>query len=222
MCFGISLEVVERLVGKYLLHLVYRFYLAYVYMRECGEALHEEYVAPVDAREFLHHCGIGHLVVVALNVAQLHFALACLGYACLYAHSCVGLALGIGLGVACKIEHHLQIIGISGTYGFNLCVVREIVVAVAQAESALSNTNKVVGGILHVGTDTYSEHCATHSTHVELSRYYLIFATVLNAVDGLKDWLKRLGCLTVAAHAVHSEIVERTDFLSERALGLWL
>ena len=191
-------------------------------MRKCGEALHEEYVAPVDARKFLHHSSVSHLMVVALNVAQLHFALACLGNACLYAHSCVGLALGIGLSVACKIEHHLQIIGISGTHGFNLCVVREIVVAVAQAESALSYAYKVVGGILHVGTYTYSEHCATHSTHVELSRYDLIFATVLNAVDGLQYRLQRLGCLTVAAHAVHSEIVERTDFLSERALGLRL
>ena len=161
-------------------------------------------------------------MVVAQNVAQLHFALACLGYACLDAHCGIGLALCVGLAVAGKEEHLLQVIGVSGTHGLNLCVVREIVVAVAQAESALSNTNKVVGGILHVGSYANTEHCATHSTHVELGRYYLIFATVLNAVDGLQYRLQRLGSLTVATHAVHSEIVERTDFLSERALGLWL
>ena len=93
MRLGVSLEVVERLVSQYLLHLVDRLKLSYVDVRECREALSEEEVAPVDAREVLHESVVCHLVVVGLHVAQLYLALACLGDASLVS-GVLGEAIG--------------------------------------------------------------------------------------------------------------------------------
>ena len=220
MSLGVSLEVVERLVSQYLLHLVDRLKLAYVDVRECGEALSQEEVAPVDAREVLHESVVCHLVVVGLHVAQLYLALACLGDACLDAYCGVGLALSSSLVVAGENEHLLEVFGVSLAHSNHLSVVREVVVALAESESALTKTHEVVGSVLHVGTYADSEHEAVETACVELCCDELILAAVVHVVNLLQNRLQRFCTLAVAAHAVHSEVVERTYLLSECALGL--
>ena len=222
MRLSVCLQVVERLLCQYLLHLVDRLKLTHVDVRERREALREEEVAPVDAREVLHEGIVCHLVVVGLHVAQLHLSLTCLSDACLDAHCSVRLALRSSLVVAGEHKHLLEVFGISLAHCNHLSVVREVVVALAESESALTDAYEVVGSVLHVGTYAGSEHKTVESACVKLRCHKLVLAAVSDVVDLLQKRLQRFCALTVAAHTVHGEVVERTYLLSECALRLWL
>ena len=175
---SVCLKVVERLFCKNLLHLMYWLNLTNIYVRECREALNKKVVAPVYSGEVLHKGIVCHLVVVALDVAHLHSALACLSQASLYAHCGVCLLLCSSLVVASQNQNLLQVLGISLAHRLNLSIVREIVVALAKTQSALSNTNEVICSVLHIGTNAYTEHSATDATCVKLGNHELILAAV--------------------------------------------
>ena len=178
MSLGICLKVVERFLCKNLLYLMYWFYLTNIDVRECRETLNQEVVAPVYSWEILYKCIVCHFVVVALNIAHLHSALACLSQASLYTHCGVSLLLCSSLVVASQNQNLLQVLSISLAHSLNLSIIRQIVVTFAKTQSALANTNEVIGSILHIGTYTNTKHRTTNTTCIKLSNNKLILATV--------------------------------------------
>ena len=161
-------------------------------------------------------------MIVLVDVAELYLAIACLGDAGLDSHHCLHLLLGSSLVVAYHLEELLHISLVCITNLLGLLVIVYIVIAYTKTETTLSYLYEVVGGITKVGAHTDAIHHGTLATEIELSGNKLVLSAVLDGCDAVESWLDRCPSLLVQANAVHTEVVERTDLLSERALLLWL
>ncbi len=213
--FGIGLQVVEGRVGQDLLHLVERLGLSEVHAVEGGIAAGQEDGAPVDAGIVAEELGEGELVVVALDVAQLHAVIARLGDARLDGEHGLHLLLGRGLVAARHGEELLEIRLVSLQHTLVLCIVGEVVVARAQAQSALSHVDDVPLGVLLVGGHAQAVHHRVLAVAVKLSRHQLVLLAVLDGRDLGQRRLDDGVALAVHARGVHHEVVERSDLLSQ-------
>ena len=218
----VCLQIIQRGLCENLLNLVDWLRLTYTNFLESRETGCQEHVAPVDARIIEHELVVGHLVIVLVDVAELYLAIACLSDAGLDSHHSLHLLLGCSLVVAYHLEELLHISLVCITDLLGLLVIVYIVIAYTKTNTALSYLNEVVGGITKVGTNTDTIHHGTLATEIELSCYQLILSAVLDGSDTVESWLDRCPSLLVQANAVHTEVVERTDLLSERTLLLWL
>ena len=198
-----------------------RLRLTYVHQVEGGESGGEEHVAPVDTGEVGHELVIGHLVVVLVDITQLNHAIAGLCDAVLDGHHGLHLLLGCGRVVAHEHEEVLQIglVGLTHTGGLRILV--QIVVAQSQSESALADANDVHFGIALVSSHADAKHHRIFTETVYLGCHKLIFLAVLDGGDAVECGLQWCPSLTVQAHAVHHQVIERADLLSERAFLLW-
>ena len=73
---GIGFQIVEGRFGQHLFNLMNGFGLTHVNAVEGREALGQEQVAPIDAREVGYEVGVCHLMIVGVDVAQLHVVVA--------------------------------------------------------------------------------------------------------------------------------------------------
>ena len=117
-----------------------RLRLSEVYRVKCGEALCQEHVTPVYAWVIGDKLQITHLVVVGIDVAQLHRAIACLCQTSLDSHHSIGLFLCRSLVVAHEFEQCGEQFLVCLAHLHGLFVVVEIVVALVKAESTLSHS----------------------------------------------------------------------------------
>ena len=220
--FGVCLQIIQRCLGKHLLHFVDWLRLTHADFLEGRETGCQEHVTPVDARIVGNQLIVSHLVIVLVDVAQLHLAVASLGDAGLDGHHCLHLLLCGGLVVAHHLEELLHVSLVSLTNLLGLVVVVHVVVANTQSDAALTHLNDVVGCITKVCIYADAKHHGTLATEVELSGNQLILTAVLDGCDAVESWLNRRPSLLVQANAVHAEVVERTDLLAQRTLLLWL
>ena len=211
---GVCLQVVEGCLGQDFLHLMDRLGLPHVHGVEAGESRGEEHVAPVDAGEVGHQLVVTHLVVVGVDVAQLHSAVAGFGDAGLDGHHCLHLLFGRVVVVAHHLEEvaHKGLVGL--TYAHRLLVVVQIVVACAQSDATLAYAHDVLAGIALVGSHADAIHHGVLALVVEQCGDELVFAAVLDGGYLLKGGAQGLPSLTVQSHAVHHQVVERADFLA--------
>ena len=218
---GVGLQVFEGRVVEYLLHLVDGFGLAHVHGVDGGESAGQQHIAPVDSRIVGHQLEIAHLVVVGVDVAQLHVVVAGLGNAGLDGEHGLHLLLCRGLVVAREHEELLQIVLVGLEHALVLCVVGEVVVAGSKSESGLSQRHEVPVGIAHVASGSQAEHHGSLAVAVELGAHDLVFLAVFDGLDAVEVGLDGCPSLAVEAHAVHHQVVERANLLSERAFRLW-
>ena len=194
--------------------------LTNVYQTEGGESRSKEHVAPVDAREVGHQLVVRHLMIVLVHIPQFHHTVAGLGDARLDGHHGLHLLLGRCRVVAHEHEEVLQIGLVGLSHACRLRIVVQIVVAQPQSESALTDAHDVHLRIAHVGTHADAVHHRLLTHTVDLSRHQLVLLAVLDGGDAVECRLQRCPALTVQAHAVHHQVVERAYLLSQRALLL--
>ena len=146
---------------------MYRLRLTHVHAVEHGESLCEENVTPVDAGIIVHELHIAHFVIVGVDVAQLHGAVAGLGQTCLYGHDGLHLLRCCGLIVAHELEEgcHQLLIGVAHLHG--LLIVVEIVVALAQTETTLTNAHNVHRSVALVCAHAHVEHQGAYALEIE-------------------------------------------------------
>ena len=197
-----------------------RLRLSYVHIVEGGESAGQEHIAPVNSGEVVDELGIRHLMVVGLNVAQLHAVVAGLGDARLNIDNGLHLLLGSSLVVARHEEELLQISLVSFQDALVLRIVGKIVVAGVQSESALTHSNDVPLRIFLVGAYAYAKHHGTLTIAVELRHDQLILLAVLDGTNLGQRGLDGSVPLAVHARRVHHQVVERSYLLSERTLRL--
>ena len=219
---GIGLQILKRRVGQNLLDLMDRFGLSHVDAVDGRHAAGQHHVAPVDAGELVDELGIAHLMIVAVDIAELHLVVAGLGDLSLDVEHFLHLALGRSLIVAHELEEMGQIGLVGLKHLFLVRVVGCVVVARAESESALPDGNEVPCGIALVSVHADAIHHRALAVAVERSRDDLILTCVLDGSDTVECRLQRSPSLAVETHAVHHQIVERSDLLSERALLLRL
>ena len=212
---GIRLEVVEGRVDENLLHLMDRLGLADIDEVESGETRGEEDVAPVDAGEVVDKLVVGHLVVVGIDVAQLHLVVTHLGDPCLDGEHSLHLLLSRGFVGTGEHEELLEILFVSLEHALVLCIIGDIIVALAESQSALADAYEVPLGIFLVGADPDAEHHRTLTVTVELGAHELILLAVLDGGNLVERRLDRRPALAVEARGVHHEVVERADLLPE-------
>ena len=217
---GIGLQIIEGRLCQHLLHLMDSFRLTYVNEVECRESAQQEHISPIDARIIHHQLRVGYLVVVRIDITQLHSALTGLGDTRLNGHHGFHLLLGHSLIIAYELIEVGQIGLVSLTDTDGLLVIVQIIVLRTQSESALTNTYKVHRGITHVRAYAHAKHQRILTLAVELGTDQLILVTILDGSDGLKGGLQRCPTLTVQAHAVHHQLVERADLLTQCTLLL--
>ena len=211
----VCLQIIQRGLCENLLNLVDWFRLTHANFLESRETGCQEHIAPVDARIIEHELVVGHLVIVLVDVAELYLAIACLSDAGLDSHHSLHLLLGDSLVVAYHLEELLHISLVCITNLLGLLVIVYIVIAYTKTETTLVYLNEVVGGITKVGAHTDAIHHGTLATEIELSGNELILSAVLDGCNAVESWLDRCPSLLVQANAVHTEVVERTDLLSE-------
>ena len=211
----VCLQIIQRGLCENLLNLVDWFRLTHANFLESRETGCQEHIAPVDARIIEHELVVGHLVIVLVDVAELYLAIACLSDAGLDSHHSLHLLLGGSLVIAYHLEELLHISLVCITNLLGLLVIVYIVIAYTKTKTTLSYLNEVVGGITKVGTHTDAIHHGTLATEIELSGNELILSAVLDGCNAVESWLDRCPSLLVQANAVHTEVVERTDLLSE-------
>ena len=115
-----------------------RLRLAYIHHIESGEAAQQEHITPVDARIIAHQLVVAHLVIVGVDVAQLHLTVAGFGQTGLDSHHGLHLLLGSSVVIAHQFEQvfHVVLIGITNADGLRVIV--QIVVTGAQSDATLS------------------------------------------------------------------------------------
>ena len=133
----IRLQIVERSFSQNLLHLVDRLRLPHVYQFKCRESVGAERAIPVDTGEVRLQLVISHLMIVLVDVSQLHGTVAHLGDTCLNGHHRVHLLLSRHRVVAHHLEERLHILFIRLTHTHRLLIVVQIVVTVTHTETAL-------------------------------------------------------------------------------------
>ena len=220
LCLRISLQVVERRVLQYALHLLHRLRLSEIHLIERRESLCEENVAPVYSRIVGDERGVAHLVIVGVDVAQLHLVVAGFRYACLYGEEHISFLLSRLRIVTGKAEERGDVFLVCLAHLNGLLVVVEIVVAVAQTYAALRYSHDVLRGVALVGSHTDAEHHGSHALAVEPCRDELILFLVLYSPYLLEHRHKRSRSITVEPHAVHQHVVQVAYLLSERTFGL--
>ena len=159
-------------------------------------------------------------MVVGTYVTKLHLIVADLGNACFDGQHGLHFFLGRCLVAARHDEQLLQIILVGSKHALVLRVVRQVVIAGAQTQSALPQTDNIPVGIAQVGIYPYAEHHRALAVAVELGCHKLILFLVLNVGNALERGLDGCPSLAVQTHAVHHQIVERTYLLLQRALLL--
>ena len=196
-----------------------RLGLAHIHHVERGEPAQQEHVTPVDAREIGHQLVVAHLMIVGIDVAQLHLTVAGFGQTGLDGHHRLHLLLGCGIVVAHQLEQvfHVVLVGITNADGLRVIV--QIVVAGAQSDASLPYRHEVHRGIAHVGAHANAKHHGSLALTVELCRNELILTAVLDSGYLVESRFDGGPSLAVEAHTVHHQFVERANLLAESALG---
>ena len=162
-----------------------RFRLLHHKFFEGRKSRHPEHGWPIYSWEVAHQFVIGHLVVVGVDIAQLHLVVTGSGNAFLYGIHLLHAIGGCGLVVAQCLEQTFAIGFIRLAHRLSLRVVVEVVVAVAQSESCLRNAHDVVVSIAEVGTCAPGIHHRVLAATVNLGRDALIFLAVLDGTNAL-------------------------------------
>ena len=112
--YSVGLEIFERCRLENPLYGMYGLWLTDGDVRNRGEAEHQERARPVNAGIVSEQTEICHLVVVALNVAQLDGAIAGLGDGLLDAKYVCSLGLSIGFALSDELEELGEVEAVSG------------------------------------------------------------------------------------------------------------
>ena len=160
--FQIRLEGFERRVGKEFFDLVNRFGLVDADFVHSGITLTQEEEIPIDAGIVAQQFGVGHLMIVAFDVAQLGGGVRGLGDAGFDLEHLFHLTRSFCLGRAGHDEKLLDIGAISLTNFARGLVIFQIVVTFAERQTTLVDLHEVHFGILDVGTAPHANH-AGHS-----------------------------------------------------------
>ena len=189
---------------------------------ESGESRYPEHRGPVDAREVAHQFVVGHLVVIGIDVAQLHFVVAGPSNALFDGIHFLRQFAGLCLVIAQGCEHTFAVCFVGLTNHLCLRIVVEVVVAIAQSEPCLRDTDDVVVGIAEVGINPPGIHHRALTTTVYLGGNTLVFLAVLHGTNLFN--VRHDGCqsLLVTLQRVHHLVVERTNLIAQRTLFLWL
>ena len=156
--FQIRLEGFEGRIGKNFLNLVNGLGLVDADFVHRGITLTQEEEIPVDAGIVTEQFGVGHLMIVAFDIAQLGGGIRSLGDAGFDTEHLFHLARSICLGRAGHDKKLLDISAISLTNFARGLVILQIVVTFAERQAALVDLHEVHLGILDVGAATYANH----------------------------------------------------------------
>ena len=159
-------------------------------------------------------------MIVGVDVALLHLVVACLGNLRLNGYDGLRLLLRRGLVGPGQREQLFQVLLVSLQHALVLCVIGEIIVALAKSESALPHGHKVPLRVFLVGPRANAEHHRRLTVAVELRAHQLVFLAVFYCRYLVERRLDGSPSLTVQANGVHQEVVKRAYLLPQRALLL--
>ena len=214
--FQIRLEGFEGRIGKNFLYLVNGLGLVdadFVYRRI---TLTQEEEVPIDAGIVAQQFGVGHLMIVAFDIAQLGGGVRGLGDAGFDTEHLFHLARCICLGRTGHDKKLLDVGAISLTYLARGLVILQIVVTFAERQAALVDLHEVHLGILDVGAATYANHARNAATF-QMVGEQKIGGFVVDGAHLLQRCTNGFVAFTVTTHAVHGKTIERTDFLCQTA-----
>ena len=198
------------------------FRLLHNELLEGGESRHPEHRWPVDTREFAHQLVVRILVVVGIDITQLHLVVAHLSDTLLDGIHLLHQLIGLRLVIAQSGEQAPAVSLIGLAHRQCLRVFVEVVVAVAQSESTLRDIDDIVIGIAEVGIHAPGIHHRALTATVNLGGHTLILLAVLHGTNLLDVGHDRCQPLLVTLQRVHHLVVERTDLIPQRTLLLWL
>ena len=176
----------------------------------------QEEEIPIDAGIVAQQFGVGHLVIVAFDVAQLGGGVRSLGDAGFDTEHLFHLARCICLG---RTGHDKKLLDVGAVSLTNLArglVIFQIVVTFAERQAALVDLHEVHLGILDVGAATYANH-ARNAAALQMIGEQKIGGFVVDGAHLLQRCANGFVAFAVTTHAVHRKTIERTDFLCQTA-----